>query len=115
KSRIFGLTEFGGITLNVPGHTAIGDRKVYGYKHFKTEKDLEKGYERMIRTEILPNIKRGLSASVLTQTSDVEEEVNGLMTWDREVLKIPAGTIRKLNRLIMKEFEKQTEGSYDGD
>lgn len=115
KSRIFGLTEFGGITLNVPDHTAIGDRKVYGYKHFKTEKDLEKGYERMIRTEILPNIKRGLSASVLTQTSDVEEEVNGLMTWDREILKIPAGTIRKLNRLIMKEFEKQTEGSYDGD
>ena len=42
----------------------------------------------MIRTEILPNIKRGLSASVLTQTSDVEEEVNGLMTYDRRITKI---------------------------
>lgn len=113
RDRIYGLTEFGGITLNVPGHSTIGDQKVYGYKHFKTEKALEKGYEKMIRTEILPNIKKGLSASVLTQTSDVEGEVNGLLTWDREVLKIPAGTIRKLNRLIMKEFEKQTEGSYD--
>jgi hypothetical protein len=68
----------------------------------------------MMRTEILPNIKRGLSASVLTQTSDVEEEVNGLLTWDREVLKIPAATIRRLNRLIQKEFEKQTEGNYGG-
>ncbi len=115
KERIFGLTEFGGITLNVEGHSAIGDRKVYGYKHFKTEKELEQGYERMMRTEILPNIRRGLSASVLTQTSDVEAEINGLLTWDREVLKIPAGTIRRLNRLIQKEFERQTEGDYGRD
>ena len=115
KERIFGLTEFGGITLNVEGHSAIGDRKVYGYKHFKTEKELEQGYERMMRTEILPNIRRGLSASVLTQTSDVETEINGLLTWDREVLKIPAGTVRRLNRLIQKEFERQTEGDYGRD
>lgn len=93
---------------------AITDQKVYGYKRFRTEKELEEGYERMKRTEILPNIKRGLSASVLTQTSDVEEEVNGLLTWDREVLKIPAATIRRLNRLIQKEFEKRTEGNYGG-
>ena len=114
RERIYGLTEFGGITLNVEGHSAVTDQKVYGYKHFRTEKELEEGYERMMRTEILPNIKRGLSASVLTQTSDVEEEVNGLLTWDREVLKIPAATIRRLNRLIQKEFEKQTEGNYGG-
>ena len=92
--------------------STIREQKVYGYKHFKTEKELEEGYERMIRREILPNIKRGLSASVLTQTSDVEGEINGLLTWDREVLKIPAATIRRLNRLIQKEFEKRTEGNY---
>ena len=82
-------------------------QKVYGYKHFKTEKEPEEGYGRMMRREILPNIKRGLSAPVLTQTSDVEGEINGLLTWDREVLKIPAAAVRRLNRLIQKEFEKR--------
>ena len=54
--------------------------------------------------EILPNIEKGLSASVYTQLSDVEEETNGILTYDREVLKLDEETVRELNeKMIFRE------------
>ena len=65
---------------------------------------------KLIRTDILPNICRGLSAAVYTQVSDIEDEVNGLLTWDRKKLKMKASVIRRLNRMIYKEFDRRTGG-----
>ncbi len=51
-----------------------------------------------MREQVLPHIRReGLTAAVYTQITDVEEELNGLMTYDREVLKIPEETLREIN------------------
>ena len=64
---------------------------------FKTKESLTKAYKRLFEKQIIPNIRRGLSATVYTQVSDVEFEVNGIYTYDRELLKIDADTIREIN------------------
>ena len=60
---------------------------------------------RLVRRQVLPNLRHGLSASVYTQLSDVEEEVNGLFTWDRDVRKVDAERLRELNAEIRRVFE----------
>lgn len=72
-------------------------RKVYGYRIYRKKSELTRGYREWIEREILPNMERGLSATVYTQLSDVEEETNGLLTYDREVLKLEEETVRELN------------------
>jgi len=85
KERVTVLSEFGGYSLRVPRHSAY--KKLYGYGIHKDVKSLNAAfYERMQR--IGGNIPDGLCASVYTQLSDVEEEVNGIFTCDREVRKI---------------------------
>ena len=61
-----------------------------------------------MRDQILPALKKGLSALVYTQLSDIEEEVNGLITYDREVMKMDADTVRQLNRQLWEEFKRVT-------
>ena len=86
ERRVLVLSEYGGPTLTVPGHT-WGDRE-HGYGHVTTEAELLDGFVRLHVEEIAPAVRRGLAATVYTQLSDVEGEVNGLLTYDREVLKI---------------------------
>lgn len=58
----------------------------------------------MYKKTIVPKIDKGLSATVYTQVSDVEQEMNGLVTFDRRVIKVPIETMRKINQeLIIKE------------
>ena len=58
-------------------------------------------YEKLMLGQVLPHIrKEGLTAAVYTQITDVEEELNGLMTYDREVLKIPEETLREINAAL---------------
>ena len=79
------LSEFGGYALHIDGHSAVD--KVYGYRIFKTEEDLESAVRELIRER--ENLEKdGLCAYVYTQWSDIEEEVNGVFTYDREVRKI---------------------------
>ena len=63
-------------------------KSVYGYRVYTSKRELNRGYRELIKKEILPNIPRGLSATIYTQLSDVEEEVNGILTYDREIVKI---------------------------
>ena len=95
ERRVTALTEFGGYSLCIPGHYMY--RKVYGYRIYRKKSELTRGYREWIEREVLPNIPRGLSAAIYTQLSDVEEETNGLLTYDREVLKLEAKTVRELN------------------
>lgn len=94
--RVLALTEFGGYSLSVPGHCA--EEKEFGYKAYKSAGEWMDAVEKLYRREVIPLIeKEGLSAAVYTQLSDVEEEVNGLLTFDRRVTKMDTGRMAAIN------------------
>ena len=103
KDRVYALTEYGGIAYPYPGHCS--DEKVYGYGTAKTQQELTERYQKLMLTTILPQLKKGLAALVYTQVSDVEDEVNGLLTYDREIEKIAVEEAKKINEALYKEFE----------
>ena len=82
------LGEFGGLGLPLEGHTWI-DKGNWGYRSYKTQEDLGKAY-RDLQYQLRILVGEGLSAAIYTQTTDVEIEVNGIMTYDRAVVKLPA-------------------------
>jgi beta-galactosidase/beta-glucuronidase len=89
------LGEFGGLGLPVENHT-WDIKKTWGYQNFKTNEDLFNKYASF--TERLQQlIKLGLSAAVYTQTTDVEGEINGFMTYDRKVVKFPVEKMKVVN------------------
>ena len=108
KDRVFALTEFGGFFLQIPEHTMFG--KMYGYRKFTSKEDLTSGIVSLWRKELIPGIRRGLGATVYTQVTDVEEELNGLLTYDREVTKVDEEKIREVNAQLQEVFEKNTAG-----
>lgn len=94
--RPFVLSEFGGYSRIIENHV-WNREKSFGYVMFKTKDKLTAAYKRLFVKQIIPKIKKGLSATVYTQVSDVEFEVNGFFTYDREMLKIDADTIKEIN------------------
>ena len=72
----------------------------------KSDEALIARIERLYRREILPRIPRGLSGSVYTQLSDVEDEVNGVVTYDRRVVKLPAERMQRLAEEMSLRGEK---------
>ena len=86
KDRVVVLGEFGGLGMPVKGHTWQGEKN-WGYVSYENKEDLTDAYVNLL-TRMRPLIGQGLSAAVYTQTSDVEIEVNGLMTYDRELVKV---------------------------
>lgn len=97
EKRCIAVTEFGGLVLPIEGHVMKGNSV---YKKFDNENDYLKAYEDMINRDIIENIPKGLSASIYTQLSDVEEETNGFVTFDREVIKIEPAKIKAINDKI---------------
>ena len=100
------LSEFGGYSCNIEGHS-FNPKKVYGYKICKTPEDFTTDLERLYLDEIIPLIKKGLNATVLTQLSDVEDETNGLITYDRKITKVKAETMRKISHKLTVAFENK--------
>ena len=97
--RVLALTEFGGYSLPLPGHTA-SDRE-FGYRMYRGAGELTAAWRRLYEGEVIPHMeRRGLSAAVYTQLSDVEEEVNGLLTYDRKVCKVDPAVVREINRRL---------------
>jgi beta-galactosidase/beta-glucuronidase len=95
KQRVLVLGEFGGLGLPVENHT-WQEKNNWGYQSFKNKDDLLKRYAEFI--DNMPHlISRGLSAAVYTQTTDVEIETNGLITYDRKVIKIPVEKLREIH------------------
>jgi hypothetical protein len=93
--RVCVLGEYGGLGLAIPGHLWDKERN-WGYVEFKNSGDLTKAY-----VDLAEKLKRliptGFSAAIYTQTTDVEIEVNGMMTYDRRVIKPDIERIRKVN------------------
>ena len=102
--RTVALSEYGGIAWPMPGHEPPG--KTYGYGTAKDKADLTKRYKMLQWKTILPQLGRGLSALVYTQLTDVEDEVNGLFTYDRTAIKPDAAAVRAVNEALEAEFEK---------
>lgn len=92
------VSECGGNTLAIEGHT-FSD-KVVGIYKYKTVDEWMNEYKRFIQEDIIDNIPKGLSAMIYTQLSDVEDEVNGFVTYDREVIKFDIEEINKINKKI---------------
>jgi len=93
------LGEYGGLGLPLSGHTWQSEKN-WGYKSFKTKEELTAAYLDLLE-KLAPLIRdKELSAAVYTQTTDVEIEINGLMTYDREVLKMPLEKIAEANQKI---------------
>jgi hypothetical protein len=96
--RPYVLSEFGGFSMRINGHTF--NDKMFGYKIYKSKESLTKAYERLYNHTIIPQIKDGLCATVYTQLTDVEDELNGLMTYDREVEKIDVNKLKEINERV---------------
>lgn len=106
KDRVLVLGEFGGLGLPVEGHT-WQTKNNWGYQSFKNSDDLLKRYaELMSRFPRL--IEHGLSAAVYTQTTDVEMETNGFMTYDRKVMKMPVPELKKLHDNVIHSDAAKT-------
>ena len=107
--RTVALSEYGGIAWPMPGHEPPG--KTYGYGVAKDRKDLTARYQKLQLKTVLPQLRNGLSALVYTQLTDVEDEVNGLFTYDRTELKPDATAIRSVNAALAAEFARVTAES----
>ena len=80
------ISEYGGYACHIPGHASVD--RVYGYQKYDSREDLTKAYAKLMHAQLLPLEAQGLSGAVYTQLSDIEEEVNGLVTYDRRIVKI---------------------------
>ena len=90
------LSEFGGYACKVEEH-AFNPDKTYGYRKYDTMQEFEDAFVALYENEIIPAVKQGLCAAVYTQVSDVEDETNGLLTYDRWVCKVDQDRVRDMS------------------
>jgi hypothetical protein len=100
------LSEFGGVVYKVDGHSFNPDN-TYGYKFFKTQSDFENALVALYEKEVFDAIDKGLCATVYTQVSDVEDETNGLLTYDRKVQKVDTERLYELSERLYERFKKK--------
>ncbi|MCH1504505.1 MAG: glycoside hydrolase family 2 [Verrucomicrobiales bacterium] len=98
ENRVAVLGEYGGLGLPLEDHL-WWDKRNWGYRTYETADELWRNYQRITR-QLFPLIKSGLAAAIYTQTTDVEGEVNGLMTYDRKRVKFDVPAIRALNEQV---------------
>lgn len=102
--RVTVLGEFGGLGLPIKDHLWQPDRN-WGYVQFKDSKEVTDRYVEIVN-DLKQLIRDGFSAAVYTQTTDVEIEVNGLMTYDRKVIKVDEARVKKLNAEICNSLKR---------
>lgn len=96
------LGEYGGIGLPVEGHLWQEDRN-WGYIQYKNGDEVLDTYEKYA-DELIELIQKGFAAAIYTQTTDVEIEVNGLMTYDRKVIKLDVDRLSKINKTVIESM-----------
>ena len=97
------LSEFGGFNRRINGHCF--NRRDFGYKRMKTDEALFEAFSALYEKEIAPAYAKGLSAAIYTQLSDVEDELNGLLTYDRAKEKLPPDKMRELFEKLFAPLE----------
>ncbi len=86
SNRACVISEYGGYACHISGHSSVD--RIYGYQKYDNCEELSQAYDRLISQQLMNLEKEGLSGGVYTQLSDIEEEVNGLVTYDRRVVKL---------------------------
>lgn len=104
NERITVIGEYGGIGMPLTDHLWQPDKN-WGYVQFKSAKEVTDEYVKYGR-QLLNLVKSGISGGVYTQTTDVEGEVNGLITYDRKVIKVEEDRIRKINQEIINSLSE---------
>lgn len=104
KDRVVALTEYGGCSFAIPGH--VVSEKEFGYKSCKSKEELTAQYRKLWTQKVCANLKRGLSAACYTQTSDVEEEINGIFTYDREEVKFLETELKEMNQELYRMWDE---------
>jgi len=85
--RAFVLSEYGGYACHIPGHTSLD--RIFGYRKYDTSEAFADAYHHLMEDDVRPLISQGLCGAIYTQLTDIEEEVNGLITYDRKIVKVP--------------------------
>ncbi len=106
QKRTVALSEYGGIAWPMPGHEHR--HKPTATARPKTAQELTARCKKLQLETALPQLKKGLSALVYTQLTDVEDEVNGLFTYDRADVKPDANAVRSVNAALAAEFARVT-------
>lgn len=107
KGRAMVLGEFGGLGLVIKNHIWDANKRNWGYKTYTEDTVLIREYTELMHNLALM-VKRGLAAAIYTQTTDVEGEVNGLITYDRKKIKIPESLLQKLHKPL---YNKPDDGN----
>ena len=95
EKRPVSLSEYGGYAMKVEGHTFVD--KAFGYAMYDDRDALDKALKNLWKNEIIPTKEQGLCAAIYTQLSDVQSEVNGIVTYDRQVVKVDVKALKELN------------------
>ena len=105
KNRPLVLSEFGGYCYAVEQHI-FNPQKSYGYKSCKTSEDFCRDLEKLYTEKVIPAAQKGLCAAIYTQVSDVEDEINGMLTYDRKVCKVQPEPMLKIAAALREAVEK---------
>ncbi|HHU43467.1 MAG TPA: glycoside hydrolase family 2 [Clostridiales bacterium] len=97
--RPFVLSEFGGYSLKTKGHM-YNENKFFGYRKYYDKESYQKAFIKLYENQILPLISKGLCATVYTELSDVEDECNGIVTYDRKIVKFDKDAVKSLNQKL---------------
>ena len=115
SKRAVCLTEFGGYSFKDMTHSFNPDN-TYSYKKFNSIDSFNQGIKQLYERDVIAQISKGLCAAVYTQLTDVEDEVNGLITYDRKVLKVNAEMMRSINSKVnlhtMAELLEKSRGAH---
>jgi len=96
------LSEFGGYALKLEGHIWNPDTE-FGYKKFDSQEALTEAYLDLLGTQLKPWVERGLSGAIYTQTTDVEIEINGYLTYDREIVKMDVARLKEIHQNLISD------------
>ena len=99
------ISEFGGYSYKVEDHSFNPD-DTYGYGKYKDRDEFVKALQSLYMDQVVPCVKRGLCAAIYTQVSDVEDETNGLVTYDRKVEKLTPEEMLPIAKTLKKAIEK---------
>ena len=94
--RVLALTEFGALSHRAGKEHCFSNKRTL-YRYFRSKQSLGKAIESLYAKQVIPMMERGLSMAIMTQLSDVEQETNGLVTYDRRVVKLSEQTMRSIN------------------
>jgi len=110
NSRPLVLSEFGGFSHRVTGH--LFGPKNYGYSRHESRESFENALYSLYENDVTPLVEKGISALIYTQISDVEDETNGLVTYDRKVVKADTYRMKKIMDTL---FEKSMQAKEKSD